>query len=51
MIISTEMENMGNDHKEKGDNSAACVIRDTDLIDQKNCPKIIHLLKVCSYIW
>lgn len=39
------MENMGNDHKEKGDNSAACVIRDTDLIDQKNCPKIIHLLK------
>lgn len=39
------MENMGNDHKEKGDNSAAFVIRDTDLIDQKNCPKIIHLLK------
>lgn len=33
MIILIEMENMGNDYKEKGDNFVVCVIRDIDFID------------------
>lgn len=44
------MENMDKDYEEKRDNSAACVFTDNDIIDQKNCPKTIHLLKVCTYI-
>lgn len=39
------MENMDKDYEEKRHNSAACVFTDNDIIDQKNCPKTIHLLK------